>query len=58
MNDHLAEEDDDAKCIDGSSAKPSTGSSSVAVVNCNICSRVTLPHLLPAVSLQYLENAA
>lgn len=51
INDHLAEENDDTKCIHGSSAKPRTGSSSVAVVNCNICSRMILPRLPAAASL-------
>ena len=50
MNDHLAEEMEETKCMDGSSAKPGTGSSSVAVVNCSICLRVTLPLLPPAAS--------
>ena len=56
MNDHLAEEMDETKCMDGTSAKPSTGSSSV--VNCSMCSRVTLPLSPPAASLQYFEKAA
>jgi hypothetical protein len=58
INDHLLDDVDDTNCMDGSVAKPRTSSSSVAVVNCNICSTEILPLLPPPASLQYLENAA